>query len=359
MNGRPQPGRHLYGWIDSFRNSWAVAKPGRVSEMIYYLFLSLTSRLLGFWRRLYDRPLAAPTAREVMLVENFRFALQEDPTPRSPDLSPSEKAWTEFGKRLRDLVMGDDPRRFLRWDVIRKTMFVGSSLYVARELKYLKRRPDWESRWKPVLREDSCGHPKPYFLYPASSANLIHHAYHLCQMEEKTGLSIDQVNLVVEFGGGYGGMCRLVHRFGFKGTHVIYDLPTFSALQQFYLQSLGLTPVRTAPFAGHENGPGAILASATNDIRQLLSSMAPTRSAFIATWSLSEAPVPVRQEILNLVSGFDLFLIAYQERFGEVDNRQFFEGWKPALADRVDWQEWEIEHLPGSRYLIGSARIGR
>ena len=42
-------------------------------------------------------------------------------------------------------------------------------------------------------------------------------------------------DVIVEFGGGYGSMCRLVRKLGFKGRYVIFDLRPILALQKYYL----------------------------------------------------------------------------------------------------------------------------
>ena len=69
---------------------------------------------------------------------------------------------------------------------------------------------------------------------------MIHHAYHLAQFEEKTRTQVHEIDFVLEFGGGYGSMCRLFYNLGFRGRYVIFDLPSFSALQIYYLKTLDL-----------------------------------------------------------------------------------------------------------------------
>ena len=66
---------------------------------------------------------------------------------------------------------------------------------------------------------------------------------HLALFEETTGSKIDTLELIFEFGGGYGSMCRLAHNLGFNQAYIIFDLQPFSALQNYYLSSLDL-PVR-------------------------------------------------------------------------------------------------------------------
>lgn len=47
-------------------------------------------------------------------------------------------------------------------------------------------------------------------------------------------------NIVLEFGGGYGSLCRGFHRCGFKGKYMIFYFPHFSTLQRFFLGSAGI-----------------------------------------------------------------------------------------------------------------------
>lgn len=139
-------------------------------------------------------------------------------------------------KQLRELVLKDDPRRFLSWRVITATMFVNYAPYIRQELIDLMNR-SWHTRWKVVIRENNVGMPENHFLYLGSSGNQIHHAYHLAQFERHTGLQIENMDMIIEFGGGYGNMARMAYRVGFKGKYLIYDLPEFYALQKFFLKS--------------------------------------------------------------------------------------------------------------------------
>ena len=58
--------------------------------------------------------------------------------------------------------------------------------------------------------------------------------------------------------------------------------------------------------------------------------------------------------ILPLVTYFESYLIAYQNNFGEVNNKEFFEKWKKSINYSLEWKEWRINHLPGNNYLVGT-----
>lgn len=318
-------------------------------------FKKLRRKGCRFLCSLYDRPVPPPSDREKQLVEELRAMFSKFRTSGPEDCATSEKEWLENENRLSSLVLNDEPREFLRWDVMLKTMVVAYASYVGREFKYLKRLRDWDSRWRGVLEESPVGHPVPYWRYPKSSGNLIHHAYHWAQFEEKTGLRVDDVDFVFEFGGGYGSMCRLIHRLGFKGRYLLFDLPSFSALQRFFLKSTNMTVFPIESFTMAQGG--IVCISELEQLTEILTNhIRPADAIFIGTWSVSEVPVRLRDTILALVSSFRAFLIAYQARFGEVDNIEFFRQWQ-RQQDDVEWQDWRIEQLPGhNRYLFGKRR---
>jgi len=297
-----------------------------------------------------DRPLPPPSSDEKIFLSELQTACRELPVLETSNAQPSETAWLSNMNRLRELVLNQDPREFLRWDVVSNTMFVTFARYISTELKYLKHRTDWNIRWHKVIKESSVGHPTPYIFYPASSGNLIHHAYHVAQFEEKTRVQVHELDFVLEFGGGYGSMCRLFYNLGFRGRYVIFDLPLFSALQSYYLKTLGL-PVRSrTEFV--KSRTGIVCLSDIQYLKLILEDRIEAKNIFIATWSISESPISIRETVLPLVSDFHSFLIAYQDRFGEVNNLAFFDKWKETIRN-VAWHSLQIEHIPGNNYVFG------
>jgi hypothetical protein len=297
------------------------------------------------------RKLTAISPHEEIYLQVLRSVANNTPEFQSNNCTPSEKEWFDNMNQLRQLILTDDPRKFLQWDVVRRTMFIGYERYVSTELKSMKLLSDWNNRWRRTIKESPIGCPMPFVFYPASSANLIHHAYHLSVFEQRTGVKIDALDFVMEFGGGYGSMCRVIHKLGFCGRYIIFDLPLFSALQKYFLSTLGLNVLTLEQFLS--NKPGILCIS---DLRELNLVIAhedfKRESLFIATWSISEAPIKIREAIYPLVPKFKSWLIAYQHRFGEVDNVNFFNSWKTENSC-YKWFNMPIEHLPGNSYLVG------
>lgn len=303
----------------------------------------------------FDKPLVPPTNREKELIDELKTIFRGFSYPKTISSAPSEGTWLNNMNRLRDLVLSDDPREFLRWDVILGTMFVTNAAYISRELSYLKNHSEWKSRWREAIKESATGHPIPYWRYPVSSGNLIHHAHHLAQFEEKNAMHINKMNFVFEFGGGYGNTCRLIHKLGFQGKYVIFDLLPFSALQQFYLKSTAILVHSVESFKNAQKGVVCI-----SDLEQLMDIMGmhneEMNSMFIATWSISEVPTSLRESILSLTSKIKAFLIAYQDQFEEVNNIEFFRNWMDTRTD-IEWCNWQLRHSPNNYYLVGKRRL--
>lgn len=268
------------------------------------------------------------------------------PLPAAAGNSAALAEWIQNCKRLRELIEKDDPRRFLQWDVIRETMFVGNARLIPTELASLRAAKDWR-RWRRVLREDVAGLPDRCRFYLPSSGSLIHHAYSLCRFEEAVGRPIDQFRFIFEFGGGYGSFCRLAHRLGFKGQYVIFDLPEFSALQEYFLESVGV------PLSAQAGQPGVRCVSELGELKRHTDGSKDW--LFIALWSLSEAPVELRREVLGDGSNLGAYLTSYQDEFGEVNNKDFFSDWMQQRK-QIQWMSEPAPLSSRDHYLFGIRR---
>ena len=313
---------------------------------------SFSRRVVSLWLRLLDTPLPSPTGRESELVGELKETCRNIPPMQTGGLPGSLAAWIAYSNSVRDLILNDDPRAFLRWRVIQTMLFASNQPYVVHDFKFLRQRPDWKSKWRNAVRESPVGHPVPNALLPGSSGNLIHLAYHLVQFEIKSRLPVTEMNYIFEFGGGYGTMCKLFHNLGFRGKYLIFDLPVFSALQTFYLKAAGLTVHSVEGFKAAENGVIAI--SDQEQLKDLLPSVGESsRAMFIATRSVSEIPILERGFFLSLLRPFEAFLIYYSHTYREVDNTEFFRKWREDFSKQIEWHNWQENDVEDSSYLVG------
>jgi len=269
----------------------------------------------------------------------------------SIEISTIESEWSSNIDRLFCHIMNDDPRNLLTWDVVLSTMFVADQPYIPIEFRFLQNNPKWRKKWSKAIKESPFGQPIFYPKYKKTSENVIHHAYHIAQWEKFANINVDEIDLVLEFGGGYGSMCRLFYNLGFQGKYVIYDLPIMSALQRYYLESLGIGVISDEKIK--KDGINIICTSSIETVETLCSNDVIPNSLFIATWSLSEVPLRTRQELTGIIHFCSHFLVAYQERFGNIDNKNYFSDWPQKFHESIYWRNWGIEHLPGSYYLMG------
>ena len=299
--------------------------------------------LAAAYRRAVHRRLPAWTDASRALADQFKARMAALPPLPDDDASAAGADWLANRRRLRQLVADADPRRFLEWDVLHHTMFVENAAYARAQLQTLRRSPRWADRWRSAIREDAVGLPTRCRWRLSSSDNLITHAYSSAAFERATGRRVDSFGQVIEFGGGYGSMCRLFRRLGFGGEYVIVDFPEFAALQQYYLAAVAAeSPAVATGRTVH-----------VTDLADLANVTVADDALLVALWSLSEASLAVRQLALRALDAAPNVLLAYQDRFGEVDNGQFFADWQ-ARRPNVQWVSEPFGFVPGNHYLFGT-----
>lgn len=238
--------------------------------------------------------------------------------------APPAESWPTYVNHLKDLILAGDPHRFQQWRIITDTM-MGTGMAVGHSLEYLKARPDWHGRWLPLITD---GHG----LFHRTTALI--HAYYIAQLEERTGVCISDLAFVLEFGGGFGNMCHLFHKLGFKGSYVLFDFPVLLALQEFYLTEMGVS-------ATYISEPGNLPAL-------------DSPSLFVATFSLSEAPHSIRQPFKAWAPGFDSFLITYSTGgpHAVMENEAYFQAWRDDMPHKV-WDSWRMHFTRSGWGLVG------
>lgn len=279
---------------------------------------------------------------EKKLIEGLRQEIRSIHMPKKIGLIHNQ--WLGNMIKLKKEILTKDPKNFLQWDIIRKTMFIGNAIFTIKEFFYL-RTNNW-NQWKKIILEKNFVLTEPYILYPGSSGNLIHQAYHIAKFEEISGKKIKDFDFIFEYGGGYGSMCQLVHNLGFKGKYVIFDLPIFSALQTFFLRMNGLT-VESANLSKKSK---IFCLSDINNVEKIIPKKG--RKFFIATWSLSESPLQIRKRSYPLIRTLDSHLIGYQTHFAEVNNHKYFADFQKDM-DKIHWWNREIPQLKNNYYLFG------
>ncbi len=130
-----------------------------------------------------------------------------------------------------------------------------------------------------------------------------HHEEHLESIPDVTKL-----DRIFEFGPGYGGLCDVIYRAGFKGSYYLHDLPEMQQIQKYFLKA------------------------DTTDRKLFWDIPTEKVDLFISTWALSEVSLNVRNAILWAVPSRKYFFL-FQNKWYEdgeresegIDNVKFFE----------------------------------
>lgn len=250
-----------------------------------------------------------------MNTDQFRKAMAALSEPKTTLKPPF---WEYWRLDLWQRAQTEDPTLFWEWPCVFHTMLVNHwPFQIDYELSHLDL-----SRWQYALQVPHFG-PDDYLTGTRYSMNLVHQAYHLTQWERATGKRIEQLDSIVEFGGGYGAMALLCKRMGFEGKYIIYDLPEFSLLQEYYLSQFGMLDKT-------EWNPK----KKPKDV-----------DLFMALYSLSEVEPSLRNKFLLDAKSY-LFL--YSGQWEKWNNAEWFQDWIPSVTtgDKKEWQHTEIGHLP-------------
>lgn len=247
---------------------------------------------------------------------------------REFDQSNVSGFWNEFNFLFHHKVETEGLDKFLSWNLVKSVMFHD----IKKEAFDSLRASSFWGMFLNAGQLDGFG-AKPSKYFRKCSGNLLHHMYSLNEFlnfSPKTDLKA--LNTVYEFGGGYGSLCRLFYRLGFKGKYIILDNPLMSTIQDNFLK-------KTVP---------------DQKVSSVLGDMNIAVDMAIALWSLSECPIKAREKFFK-TKKFKKCLIAFQKKFAGIDNLKYF---KKLVKDMNSyrWKLYEIKHLPGNYYLLGDCK---
>ena len=264
---------------------------------------------------------------------------------------PIDEVWKSFQREFINQISEASLPSFLRLPIIQETMFANFAPYLVKEHLYVRSKIKRNSRLAELTIEDGVGTPIPFLFDTASSGNLIHGVYHLLRFEEFANVSSAELDRVVEFGGGYGSLCRVLSRAGFRGSYWIHDLPMFSLLQVFFLRTVGFDVVHEPLISDVSRHEGITC------FNKVAKGVYPGKgqagkTLYIATWSLSEVGLKYRTEQEEIMNDSSYFLIAFCESLEGFDNLAYFKAIAEQRKD-IAWQIVEIPHMRKSYYMFG------
>ncbi|MEM3334198.1 MAG: putative sugar O-methyltransferase [Thermoplasmata archaeon] len=155
-----------------------------------------------------------------------------------------EPFWVRNSENIRkDLLTNPDAmKKFTRIPSLRYTLSqAGAPLFLSREEKGMLNyvlSSTLNSNYKKFLRADSVG--KPFLIsrkYQTSYLRL-QHIFELALYNHEIPDKLQSFKRIVEWGGGYGDMCRILYGADETITYAIVDLPVTSIIQYYYLSSI-------------------------------------------------------------------------------------------------------------------------
>ncbi|GAA1356373.1 hypothetical protein [Saccharothrix algeriensis] len=203
--------------------------------------------------------------------------------------------WAQRNAELERDLLPFPPRDFLRHPSIAFQMFVGERV-LPHELPYVRSHLADER----LLAEPPVGDPPTVTLSGTgtrTTSNTVHQMFHLLRYQEATGRRIDDAATVVEWGGGFGALMRLIVALhSGEPTCVVFDTPIFSAVQWLYL-SAALGEERVVL---HDSPPVLPVPGRVNLVPiGLVGATEVAADLFISNWALNESTPKARADVVE------------------------------------------------------------
>jgi len=243
---------------------------------------------------------------------------------------------------------------FIDQPIIKQTMFVtNGGSWMDKQVKFIEDfwnidDPGSEGWMQNILEEPHIGGADIHCQKYKCSHNSIHHLYHITNfLNYKNSVARSLFNSVVEWGGGYGNMARIIRGINYQCDYTIIDLPHYCALQYIYLSCFfGPSSVNLVS----KNNPK--LEGKINIIPiNMLDNIDITCDLFISTWALTESSTYSQAFVLDKnIFGAKNLLCAFAPSDGNFPSSEFFVQHLPKAFEKL---VCKIPTLT-SHYLFGN-----
>ncbi|MBI2613572.1 MAG: hypothetical protein HYW62_02275 [Candidatus Levybacteria bacterium] len=255
--------------------------------------------------------------------------------------------WRKFNSQIEKSLLPIPSFSFLNDPTVMVSMFAtAGGGWLKKELKFLQEKMD-KKVLKKVLEEDYAGEPLLLNSYYLTSHTVIHHLHHLIKFTERTKTKLENLNTIVEWGGGYGSLIRILKKINQKKTtYISIDTPLFVCLQWLYLSTIfGEKEINLllGPKDKIKNNKINLLPLPFLENHEINADL------FISTWALSESSKYSQDYVLkkNWFNAKHL-LLAYQDNPSGLFN--------PSRIGKLAKDKGAIiedmEFLPGNHYAF-------
>jgi hypothetical protein len=260
--------------------------------------------------------------------------------------------WRSFAQEIEKFFVNGFGINFLNNNLIRQTMFMTGKPKIQKiELDFLKENYASE-QLKNLLKEEAIGCPTISSFQYKTSQNSIHHLYHLTKYSKETGCDLTKLSKIIEWGGGYGNMARIMMKINPSVNYIIVDLPIFGIIQAIYLATV-LGPQKVRLLGNNtESGAGINIVPAVEPMLNKLSGA----DLFISTWALSESSDYAQKFVeKNKFFNAEAVLIAHQKKSEDI---QYAEDIQHRLINAgltIKFRE-EISMLKNNYYIFAEKK---
>jgi len=208
--------------------------------------------------------------------------------------------WGSWAGKIRQAFQHQVPNNFLSEPLISFTMVYKRFRGIKDTQQRLEFAREYilEEQLKYLLEEDSIGNPIISNSEYKTSSNRTYHSAHLAMYKKISGHYFWDTESIIEFGGGYGNMCRVIKKANPSVTYTIIDLPELLALQYIYLASLiGENEINIVNESNMKISPNKINLISSEFLYK--ENMSLDADSFISTWALSESPYYLQKYVVN------------------------------------------------------------
>jgi putative sugar O-methyltransferase len=244
-------------------------------------------------------------------------------------MSTAHPYWEKQLTEIRQLIQSDEMSNFLNWGPILNTMFPLDNT-IKEKYNYLKGNKNWK-HYKKYLTDVDFGNPQKSIELDNVTGNTIQQVYQISILEEITECAIKDAESILEIGGGYGNMCRIIKNMEHKRNYYIYDFPEVCEIQQSFLESAGTK----LPYFF------------ITDPEKLEKEY----DLIIGMFSLAEMPLLLRKVFAKI--NCNVWYIAHGAHFEhDINNMIYFKLFKDKKPE-FTWHDLVLDIDPRQHYLIG------
>jgi hypothetical protein len=209
--------------------------------------------------------------------------------------------WEDYNLKFIEMCAKGLPLNFLHFPVVLETLTANPVINPIWKpfLSDLKREAP--QTFLEALEEDLLGSPRICHSFPLTSPGRIIHGWTLLQFLKATNAVGDykrhDLNNIIEYGGGYGGLCTIWRRLNPEITYTIIDTPIMLTIQWVYLSSIfgedlvHIIKTKQSPVLAGKINLMPVAFIDRNDLQA---------DVFVSTWALSESIALAQETIINL-----------------------------------------------------------